>query len=49
LEADQQLWRVGYFVHHYFHPNTPQLATQDIHGLTDQIGVSGAAHWATRL
>src|ERR1019366_7671205 len=31
FEADQQFWRVDYFVHHYFHPNTPQLAAQDTH------------------
>jgi hypothetical protein len=33
LEAGQQFWRVGYFVYHYFHPNTPLLAAQDMHVL----------------
>jgi hypothetical protein len=47
--AGQQFWCVGYFTGHYFHPNTPQLAAQDMPGLIYQIGVSGTVHWATRL
>src|SRR5450759_4286606 len=39
LEAREEFWRVGYFTGHYFHPNTPQLATQDMPALTDHIGV----------
>src|ERR1017187_8802604 len=37
LQARKEFWRVLYFVHHYFHPNTPLLAAQDIHGLMNHI------------
>ena len=36
-QAGEQFWRVGYFVHHYFHPNTPLLAAQDMHGLMGSV------------
>jgi hypothetical protein len=29
-QAREQFRRVGHFTHHYFHPNTPLLAAQDM-------------------
>jgi hypothetical protein len=37
LQAREEFWRIGLFTHHYFHPNTPLLAAQDMHGLMGSV------------
>jgi hypothetical protein len=46
LSVKALLFSPRYFAHHYFHPNTPSLATQDIPVSTDHVGVSGTVHLA---
>jgi hypothetical protein len=48
-QARQQFGRIDYFVHHYFHPNTPLLAAQDVHGLMGHMSTPAQFTRATRL
>src|ERR1035437_6223707 len=45
LSVEVLLFSPRYFAHHYFHPNTPSLATQDMPVLIDHFSVSGTVRW----
>src|ERR1035441_1834956 len=44
LSVEDLLFSPRYFAHHYFHPNTPSLATQDVQGLPRKGSVSPSNH-----
>src|ERR1039458_8845019 len=44
LSVRDLLFSPRYFAHHYFHPNTPSLATQDMPGLPRKGSVSPSNH-----